>query len=695
MSKFFERVATPEIGMQQSAAPNGPTVDANARAEAQNDINNNLGSALQDLIGSAGAIASIKENYDRQEMAKMRAENDLDAESDLANIGSYIVSGVDSLAEDKNITDYTPEELKSEVDKMSSRYIKEKGLENKGYFKLIQEKIKEKSGVLLDKQYKTNEKVQKEKKYGVLMNSVKSVFDVSADPSTVVGQLQDKLDQNVGLDTKVINVDGKDVEFTPTINDTEENAKMRMLQPILESVMANRDPKAMRLLESKEFKEFFDFPDYDNVISAGKQQVQSTINKNRQMSYDKMEESAYFTMDAGMFKSTKDVKAFMKESLENIKEEDRPETKRLMKLEQSLMSSMNEELGFQGVYNSLKNGDYTVLERSDLKKKEVDAMKNKFFSVETGIDDLSPQGISDAVKSGNYDSQIKNYFSSGHPLPPHLEKWANTPPSGGINGIRDKHETFLQLNTLTQDTNTTTLDLFQPKEYGRMMFVGTLMDNIASGAMDDKEALQVYSTFNNDLNKNVDSFGHFTSTKATTALADDKVKEWLQDKKTDAPWTYDEFSSQAYMERQFKNYFSYAMETTDDQEKAMEVAEKMFYSRHTAFENPDGSEGVIPHEFKSFDSKKFVTVANELPEFKDIKDAAGYLGLARDYDFKSNLSFRPDPSYEKNKLMNFYYDGKFIVSMNSDMMSKNLNIIGKRKVLQAEKKNVEKTQNNK
>jgi hypothetical protein len=695
MSKFFERVATPEIGMQQSAAPNGPTVDANARAEAQNDINNNLGSALQDLIGSAGAIASIKENYDRQEMAKMRAENDLDAESDLANIGSYIVSGVDSLAEDKNITDYTPEELKSAVDKMSSRYIKEKGLENKGYFKLIQEKIKEKSKVLLDKQYKTNEKVQKEKKYGVLMNSVKSVFDVSADPSTVVGQLQDKLDQNVGLDTKVINVDGKDVEFTPAINDTEENAKMRMLQPILESVMANRDPKAMRLLESKEFKEFFDFPDYDNVISAGKQQVQSTINKNRQMSYDKMEESAYFTMDAGMFKSTKDVKAFMKESLENIKEEDRPETKSIIRLESNLLKSFETEDIFQKNIEALKKNDFTVLERSGLKEKEVKAVKNKFFAVETGIDDLSPDGITTALTSGSNDSQIKKYLSEGYPWAPDLVSWANTPPSGGLDGIRKKRDAVIQLTALTQDTPTTVLDLFTPKEYSRMMFSNTLIDNIDSKTLDESNAYQVYSSFNNDLEKNVDSFGHFTSVKASAALSEESVEKWLSNKKSDAPWTYDEFSSQAYRERQFKNYFSYAMETTPDIDKAMELAENMFESRHVEFENPDGSEGTLPSEFKSYAVKDFVSVARNLDAFQSIKEGASFLGLAKDYSFDRNLSFKPDPSYEKNKLMNFFYDGSFITSLDVKKMSNKLKEIGEIKKNAAELRNIKKTQSNK
>ena len=468
-----------------------------------------------------------------------------------------------------------------------------------------------------------------------------------------------------------------------------------MVQPILERIMTDRDPRALDLLESKEFKDFFDFPDYDNVIEAAKQQVQSTINKRRQMNFDRVEEAAYSSVDMGMIKKESDVKTFMKNEVDTMTEKDKPDTKQLMKLEASLLKAVRTEGTFQDLYKGIKDGDYTLLDRSGLEKKEVEAMKNKFFTVETGITDLSPKGISEAVKSGTYDTELKSYFNSGFALPPHLETWANTPPSKGIEGMREKYETFLQLNSITQDTSRTTLDLFKPKEYGRMMFAGNLIDNIDSGVMDDKEAIQIYSTFNNDLQKNVDSFGVYTSPKAHTALQDEGVKTWLADMQTDAPWTYDDFSSQAYMGRQFKNYFSYAMETTEDIDEAKKTAEKMFYSRHTAFENPDGSEGIMTHEFKGFEVKDFVSVADNLPEFRDIKAAAGYLGLAKDYDFKGNLAFRPDPSYEKNKLMNFYYDNKFILSMSADLMKSNVDKINKSKISSAEERNVLKTQTNK
>jgi len=691
MSKYFQKVATPEQQGQQTAAPSGPTKDVNAHAEAEQGTN--LGSAIMDLIGGTAKIGSAIKTYDAAELARMKAENQLDADTDLADLGSYMNAFIDEKEEGKGISDYEPEELRTAMDEATSSFIKSKNLGDKDYFELLQADIKEKSGMFFSKQTVANQKKQQEKRYGSLMNSVKGLFSASNDPKEIIAELETKIEESVGLEPKTILVDGKEVIVNPSIRDTAENAKLRMVQPILESIMEKRDPNALKLLESQEFKDFFDFPDYDNVIGSAKQQVQSTINKKRQLSFDSIEEQGFFGIDSGMFKSSKDIKSFFKEKVDTMSKEDRPDTRQLMKLESSMLKAVETEDSFTQLYPLIKSGDYTALDRSGLKKKEVETMKNKFFTVETGIDDLSPQGISDAIKSGTYDTQLKSYFESGYALPPHLESWANTPPSGGIRGVREKYETFIQLNTLTQDTSTTTLDLFKPKEYGRMMFAGNLIDNIDSGVMDDKEAQQVYATFNNDLNKNTDSFGTYVSPKAEAALSSEDVTKWLADQTTDAPWTYDDFSSQAYMGRQFKNYFSYAMETTDDPEQAQELAEKMFYSRHTAFENPDGSEGVLTHEFKQFDVNDFVELAENLPEFREIKAVAGYLGFAKDFDFKGNLAFRPDPSYEKTKLMHMYYDDKFITSTSADLMRSNLNKINAKKIRTAEERNVQTTQN--
>lgn len=694
MADYYQKVATPQTQFRQQATPSGPSVDANAQAEARNDAQSNLGAALMSLVGTAATVSNIQDQMSAEEKRRMKVEHQLDIDSDLSNLGSFSTAYIDGLDSNKKITDYTPRELRDHLEKASDEYIKANGLGDKPYFDVLKEDMDAKKLALFNRQAGINKETQKELRYGSFMSQVKSTFRASNSPEDIVAELKDSLTKNVGIGSKQVEIDGEMVEITPSIQDTEDNAKLRMLQPIIESVMTDRDPKALQLLESKEFKEFFDVPDYKNVVNSAKQQVQSTLNKNRRVSYDKMEEAGFFAMESGMFTKPSDIETFMKEQLAPLDETNRPETKRIIGLKSALMESLQAEMTFQQNYEAIKSGDYTILQRSNMPKKQIEAMENKFFTVETGIQDLSPQGITEAVKSGQFDAQLKSYFSEGYPIPPYLEKWANTAPSGGISGLRDKHDTFLQLNTLMQDTNKSALDIFNPKEYGRMMFLGNLVDNIDSGVLDDKEALSVYSTFNNDLEKNVDSFGTFISQKAATELNSEATQKWLSDVKTDAPWTIDEFSSQAYMERQFKNYFSYAMEATDDPEQARSMAEDMFYKRHTAFENPDGSEGVIPYEFKALTVEDFTKIAENDPDstIESLREAAGYLGTFKEYEFRSNLSFKPDPSYEKNKLMNLYYDGKFIKSYSAESMMNNIKVINAGNVSRAEERNVSRTQ---
>lgn len=704
MSKFFQQVGTPQTQFRQQAVPNTPTVDANNRAEAQNDANNNIGSAIQSLIGTVATVSGIKNNQDAIDDRRMREEHKLDIEADTHGVASFMDVQLKKRAEDdgKEIEDYSDEEIKNIYNESTDAYVKANKLNEKSYFSVTQEALEAKKLGLLDRQLEMNTETRKQKKYNTFTRNAKTAFKVTTDPKDLVGSLEELLTSSVGFDpvTKTYE-DGSTVTFNPEIQDTRENAKLRLIQPMVESVMADKDPKALRLLDSAEMKEFFkDVPDYDNLINSAKFQVQSTSNKNRQISYDRVEEASYLYMDSGLFKSVDDVDRFVDSQIDALPEDNRPETKNIMRLKDKLTKSMEDESKFQSMYDALKGGDYTVLERSGMKKKEIEYVQNKFFSTETGIQDMSPKGINEAIKSGEFDSNLKKYFNEGFPIPPHLEKWANTPPSGGIEGIRDKHESFLQLNSITQDTTKTALDVFNPKEYSRMMFAGNMLDNLDSGTIDNKQAHEIYSSFNNDLDKNVDSYGTFVSSKAQQALQSSDTLEWLDSVSSDAPWTYDEFSSQAYIKRQYKNYFSYAMESTDDIDSAKEMAENMFNSRHVAYENPDGSEGILPKEFKEFgtnssgnvDIKNFVDVAKAAAPFQNYLKVAGFKGRFKDFSFERSLSFKPNPSYEKNKLMNFYYNNQFVMQLDADQMRNNISRLNQSRKSKAEERNVNKTQ---
>ena len=692
MSKFFQKVATPETQRQQSVAPSGATQDANAHQEAQNDFNTNIGGALMDLVGATAKLGEGIKTYDKAEMARMRSENQLDADADLADLGSFMSTYIDEQEEGKSLSDYEPDELRSSIDDATQAFIKSKNLSDKGYFQILQQDIKAKSGVFFQKQTATNQKKQQAKRYESLKSSTRSTLSVSDDPAEIISDWQDKLDMNVGLETKTIDVDGEMVEVTPSIKDTHENAKVQMFQSVMQEAIENRDPRLLKMMESEEFKDFFDFPDYDNVKGIVRQQVQSTVNKTRQLNYDTVSEQSHAAASTHQFKTAAQASSFLKARWNELPKEYRPDTKQQMRLEAEILKSVATSDVYTSLVSSLKDGDYTVLERGNHKKEITDEVKEMLFTDEVGLGDLSPEGYEIAITSGDVDAEMKSFFDKGYPFPPSMVAWAETKPRG-MDGWRRKSNAFRQLIANTQDTSRSAMDLFDAKEYSRTLYVGNLLDDIDAGVLDEGEAQQVLSAFNNDLTKNIDSFGNYTSTKAHEALNDEDVTEWLSDKSSDAPWTYDEFSGQAYMKRQFKNYFSYAMETTDDPAKAMKLADKMFYKKHRAFESPDGSEGVLPQEFLSFASRDFVEVAHQMPELKDAKLAAGYLGLAKDYDFEGNLSFRPDPNYSKNKQMAFYYNNVLAGRMTAKELQDRLTKINKRKLRLAEERNVQTTQN--
>lgn len=114
MSKFYEKVATPETQFRQSKAPSGPTVDVNARQEIENEFQSSLGKAITDFVGTVGNVAQGLETLKRTSKAKMIAKHGLDAKAETVDYGSTIAADVDSKAREKykkGIDDLNTEEL--------------------------------------------------------------------------------------------------------------------------------------------------------------------------------------------------------------------------------------------------------------------------------------------------------------------------------------------------------------------------------------------------------------------------------------------------------------------------------------------------------------------------------------------------------------------------------------------------------
>ena len=677
MSKFFEKVATPERQRQQSKAPSGPDVDVNARARLRNKQETGIASAINDLLSITQSTASAITSSDKADYAIMQQEHDLDAKGDVRDSGSYIKTYIDSKDDGKQLEDYNPEELETITNEATQKYISDKKFGDKNYFRLIKERLDAKNGAFLDKQNVINEQHTLNKRYDVFVDEASNIAGTSIDIDETVSNLNDLVNEHVGVDG--------------AIKDTRQNAKLRVLQRFMHDAISNRDVKALGTLKAPEMKEFFDIPDYDNAVKVLEKQTQSKVNETRQLSLDRLEEQVYLGIDNNGFSGPEQVDAWFEDQLDSMSEEQKPDTKALMKLREQALEASEEQVTYEKIYSKVKAGDSTLMERSGMKKKQRDQFTNKMFMDETGITDLSPKGLEAAINSSEKDGALKAYFNNFGVAPPVLKLYGKTPPSGGGDALKQKRNTFMNVSVLLEGTPVSLEDVYAPEELTRMTYVGRLLDDAEDGVIDEADVSQAYRNFNNDVMKNRDSFGNYISPKAVGFLADDDTKKWLTENVKDASWTTDEYSSQAYRRRQFTHYFSLAMQNTDDPAVAREAAEKMFSARHRDVEAPNGEEAVLPDDYMRYKVRDFLKVAQNHQDFKPFR-AAGYFGtgLASDTYFDRSISFAPDASYEKNRVMNLYYgegeDKKLVMSVTPQKFDEILGAVNERIIIEAKQR---------
>ncbi len=657
MADFFKPVQVQGAGRVQSAAPSGPDRDVQAHLDAQSDRGGFAG-AIRDLLGVAGSVAGTVRKMNEDERLQMEKKSALKADSDVTGYGSFSKSAISKRAaeEGKSVEDYTDEEVESFIPQIKQDFIESKGLKDKDYFEIIDTRLNDRGILLARKQNQTNKIVRDNKSLNSLHVNASNNFK-SMDASMYVDYLNDTMAVSVGPDAE--------------IQKTQEEVKASLMTPLMTAAMESKDPELLKKLESKEMRDFFNVPDYDNVVNGVKQQVQSTINKRKNFNFDRVEEQGYMLAENGFLRTEQDVDNFLKN--QKFKEGFTPRSKDMHKLRNALNSTVKTEGNYEAFSNAAKSGDFTFADRQGLPKKERDALGNKLFKVETGITDTSPQGITEALNSGMIDDSLKQYVMSGMPFPSDIKAWANTAPSGGVKGIKEKYVAFSQLNAMTQDAPTSITSVFKPKAYGQMMFTGQLIGKMEDGVIDEKEFQDAYSTFSNDLNKNVDSFGVYTSPNAAIFTRDDTVQGWANKASKDVDWTWDDNTSSAYTRRQLIGNFNLMIDAGMEPDEAMSKAEEMFEGSHMRFENADGTEGVMPSEFKTVMPESLTEVAANLPQLKPMKQMDELFGS--EFLFRRKLSVRPARNYEQTKQVEVYYDGRPVGNtfMNREQFDSNWN----------------------
>lgn len=639
MAEFFKPVQVQQAGQVRSAAPSGPDRDAQAHFDART-ASGGIAGAIHDLVGVASNVTSTVHKMNEQDRLAMEKSFGLKADADAMDYASFGRNYISQKALDdgKNVEDYTQQELDSFIPEMKQSFVETKGLADKPYFELVSGRLDDKGIQLAAKQHRVNQDTRSKHSMDSLHQSAANNFK-SMDAENYVEFLTNKMDISVGPDAE--------------IQKTHEEVKASLLTPLMTTAMETKDPELLAKLESKEMKKFFNIPDYDNVINGVKQQVQGSINKRKNANFSRVEEQGYTLADNGFIKSKEDVDNFLKN--QKFAKGYEPNSKDMYKLRNDMYKTVGTEMHYEEFSEAAKSGDFTFADRKGLEKKERDALGNKLFKVETGIADTSPQGITDALNSGMVDESLKQYAMSGLPFPKDIEAWANTPASGGVKGIKQKYTAFSQLNALTQDTPSPISSVFKSKAHGQMVFTGQLINKLEDGIIDEKEFQDAYSVFANDLDRNVDSFGIYTSPIAVQFSRDEDVQGWVNKASKDVDWTWDDNTSSVYTKRQLMGNFNLMIDAGLTSEQAMEKAEEMFEGSHMRFENADGTEGVMPSEFKSVIPDSLAEVAANMPELASQRKMEELFGS--DFMFKRKLSVRPARNYEQTKQIEVYYDG--------------------------------------
>ena len=669
MAEFFEKTAIPEAQRSQSVTPSGPTRNVQANIDAQ-ESGGGFAGAIQDLLGVAKQGLDLRKDINEDERRRMEKNFSLKADSDVSDYGSFGRSFIsDRAAKDgRAIEDYSDEEIEALSPELKSAYIDSKGLRDKEYFDIIDSRLTERSHVLVSKQKSEIKQMNKQKSLESLYSNASNNFQ-AMDSETYVSYLKDTLDTSVGPDAE--------------IQESREVIKSSLITPLMTAAMETKDPELLKKLESKEMKEFFNIPDYDNVINGVRQQVQSTINKRKSLNFDAVEEQGFTLVDSGFFKTEEDVDNFIDN--QQFREGYAPSSKDMFRLKASLKKEVGTEINYQEFSDAVKSGDFTFTDRKGLKKEEREALENKLFKVETGIHDTSPQGIEQAINSGINDEAIKQYSMNGLPFPSDIADYLNKAPTGGVASVKSKYIAYSKLTSLTQDAVNPISSIIKPKSHGTMMFSGNLIGKLEDGVIDEKEFQDAYTVFTNDLNKNIDSFGTYTSVNANIFGKTEEVQGWADDTSKDVPWTWDDNTSSAYSKRQLMSNFNIMIDAGLDPEQAMSKAEDMFEGSHMRFENADGSEGVMPSEFKNVIPDSLAEVAANLPQLQPMKKMDELFGSS--FLFKGKISVRPARNYEQTKQIEVYYDGKPVGNtfMNRATFDENWNKINTKEAKQIRK----------
>lgn len=645
MASNFQRPQLGQARLKGAQIGNAPTIDRAAHAQADQ------ASANIDALNRIGQTV-VKKVSDKE-----KAGNVNEARRATANLPSEIDQRVRRQA-DKDGVPYrrlSNEQLSNYTTQALSEFYDESGI-NDSAFSNEAKQMGDELGI------------RSLGKFGQVRDQENLAYNtgVVSERTSVQSNVLHKGGMSISTYMETLN---NDLELDATAIGSVYGAKAAQLKGIIGDIVANGNPEAVGVLESDEAKKYFEnIPEYKNMVQMGRNKSIANVNKRKQQNFKAIEEQGYAIADGGGFTTSAEVDSFMEEQLEETNDSlYSPSSKQVFRLRQQLYKGAAVNTGVEGYRESLRKGDNTYLKSSGLKPKEQEAIITKHAKQEIGMIDFSPNAIDGMLIDKGQRDSFTRYIKSGQPVPEQLRVWAKERPINGFEGYKQKYVQYQEIASISEGRIN---DIFDKKSQNEMLFMGNLLNR----DVEESVKQETFAAFQNDINKNVDSFGNYYSSEASNVLKDEDLQSDIASFSKDAPWTTDDNLSSVYTARQVKSSMSMYLSSGHTPEQAFKMSKEVFNRTHDYVEMPNGEEGVITPSFREVggnveDMTKFVMANETVRKYIETTQIAGNIaskGLLSDIligeggQSEDDIAFRPVPQYEKTLEYQVFFRGTLI-----------------------------------
>lgn len=685
MSKFFDKIATPtQEARIRNAAPTGPTSNPNARQEAASEVSD-LGGAINSLLGITASVGEIVTKTDENNLRRLDSKYGLKVEELTRSTGSRAKEFYTKKAKDlgkNSFADLTREEMEKVRGEFKREFIEATGVSGEEFMPLLDRRLEEQSMAFVDIQGKRNfEKKQKDsynemgKTAFGLFKSFKNTKDLEADATKMTKMFDGLIEKHVGFGQ---NEFGDDY----TIQDSRENAKAQLVQPMIREAVMKGDTKMLKFLRSKAMREYFSsVENYENVLNVTTQQEFSIRSSNQRMNFKLLKEDVGNMIATRALKTPKDVKSYIKQLHDAQDDDFKTPLADLMKYQNTILGEANKLQSFDTILDQVKKGDGNAIMNADLKKDDEDDLLDYHTNKIVRFPDLKTNTIINTIKSGDIDDSLGALGDSGVDYGPSLINTFETLPipeqgESMLQAVARQSSAYEIMVSETQDTLNPFNQHISMKAQARMRHFSKIHDQVESGALDAQQANELINSYSLRQKRNTSSMGRYTSPEGLS-IYNEKYKEKAEEEGRDAPWTWQDNLKHQYKTEEIKENFMFMLEAGFEPEEAYKKAVENFKITNKEVENPDDTETFIPYAFRKFSMADFIEMAKEHPEIKKRIQVGGRFAKMWDHgtDITDNLGFHVTNNYGATKEMEIYFNKvpiggtKFTAREMQDMLS--------------------------